>query len=84
MTDKVLLRLWLYPAYPWRAIDKDGTCYYFKVKPKMAAAGWAARSFNFIHSPSETSQTTKTWSEESWKESLQSHNQYVKLKKSKQ
>lgn len=78
-TDEIIRRPWLYPAYPWRAADKNGKFYYFKIKPTKAHSVWKARNYNYIHASSEAGQEHRTWAEQFWSISLQSFEDYQNL-----
>jgi hypothetical protein len=67
-----LARPWQYPAFDYRAVDEDGTEYYFTRTPEIVGGAWIQ----------EYLRGKKFWRvevSELWRESLQSKEDYKLL-----
>jgi hypothetical protein len=70
-----LKRPWLHPEYPWRAVDKGSRFFYYKRKPEKGTVCWWGSS-EFI----ETSPTDVNWAEQHWEYSLQSIEDWKRMR----
>ncbi len=78
----MMLRPWKFPEYPYRAIDQDGCDYYHRHKPKrLDEEEWIAdlRGWNQNKCLEYGGKVSSDWAKE-WEESLQTREDYLKIK----
>ena len=74
-------RPWEHPELPYRALDKDGSDYYYSEEPYFSIGVWRTIDWRYRGSNAGVKQAQIDWASKNWKDSLQTWANYLAITK---